>query len=312
MNLKNLNKKKEMTLYSIMSRIPSSNIHPKIIKMINDCPIIKYIKYDSMKKTYIINPSDIPDSTTVKYITQAVRTKGNPIKFGGLTRKLKMVWYPTYNYKVEKCVSSDASSITKGSRIHDEMFKYLQNPKIKVKNLDEYTRAILVWLTKKREMPQISELPCIGKSKHYATQADLIVQNIDTKKLILYEIKTGQLSSNNDGYFKKPLDKIKNNRINQAYLQLFYTKSAIELTTPLRVDECYVLNVFKMKKKEKVSVRRVLPVPPWFKYLLKNKANQTVLLNQLKYRDKNSDFNRYRNKRKRTGHSKKPSKKKKK
>ena len=284
-----------MVLYALMNRIPIDEIDKRVQNTIKKCNVIKYMEYDSLKKTYIINPSKIPDNIKVKHITKAIRNKGMILKFSGLTRQMKSTWYPTYNYKVESHPDSNASSMTKGTKVHDEVFKYLKDKNISTKYLDPYTRALLVWLSKRREMAQISELPCIGKGKYYATQADLIVQNVDTKKLILYEIKTGQLTDKYDGHLNKPMDKIRSNKINHAHLQLFYTKSAVELTTPIRFDECYVINVFQMKKKERPTVRRI-PNPLWFKVLLNNKDNQNVLLEQLKYKNKQSDFNKFRKK----------------
>lgn len=275
-----------MVLYVINKRIGLEELEEPIRKTVEKNNLINYLKYDDRKGTYVLEPSDIPQNKKVKYVTKKVREKGNQIAFSGLTRQIKGRWYPTYNWKLEKKRSTVSSSLTRGRKIHDEIYQYLNDVGLKMKSLDKYTQALIAYFGKRNEIPQISELPCVSKHKIYATQADIIVKGVMKEKdemkdcLILYELKTGHLTDDAQGRLKKPLSKVNSTTKNHAYLQLFYTKSAIEHSTCIKIDKCYVLNVYEDTKKQKVMVKK-LANPKWFRYLLKNKSDQKAIINAL-------------------------------
>lgn len=199
--------------------------------------------------------------------TRCFRVNGKSVP--GLLPNLKEVFWPEYEYvkptfKVNKQDQNRKQhskpkglkrdvygGLVRGSIVHNQLRMYANRASIEEFEsqycaIHEYTEKAISALKIWKFIPITGEYALFNASPlNIATAADMICMN-ESGELVLIEWKTGM-----DTYFKRgngpmhgPLQGIYNNcPLNQAYIQLLFTKTLLESELSMCIKHAYVVQI---------------------------------------------------------------------
>lgn len=179
--------------------------------------------------------------------------KGNKyIKLKGITKLLKEIFYPNYEYVRDKYskstgVSNSWEGKNRGSLIHRQLRDFFNLPlkkfSIKHENLHTYTKKAIISLHKWDMIPIKAELSICDPNEIIGTGIDGICSL--GKKLVFLDWKTGY-----DGYIEKGNDMMKdelsflsNCPKNQAFLQMIVEREIVKRNYGVVPDDMYVIQL---------------------------------------------------------------------
>lgn len=175
----------------------------------------------------------------------------------GLTKVLANVFYPEYEYIANKYQPINSSGLKnpheglrRGRIVHEQLQDY--GNKTSIRNfqkmnpkLHEYTRNAIAWMMKYELEPLFAEFPVADETLSMGTAVDMICADQDDN-LVLIEWKNGmnnyihRASDNMQGPFETDFS---NCPLNQAFLQLCFTKLFFQASTGITVKQCFVANM---------------------------------------------------------------------
>lgn len=220
---------------------------------------VKKIKLDKSSLVENSYLSYFSRPTKVEFCDKSRCFRVNGRVISGLIPKLKELFWSTYEYKKQKYVKYGGErdvygGLVRGTIVHNQLRMYGNRCsedefKSQYVSLHEFTekaiKALKIWKFK----PIRSEYPvCDTKFLGVATAIDMICLN-SSGKLILIEWKCGMAN-----YFQQgnnsmdgPLKNLNNCPLNQAYLQLLFTKAIFEKQHNISIEHSYVVQITKKK-----------------------------------------------------------------
>ncbi len=218
--------------------------------------------------------------------------KNNHSYVKGLLRSLNKIFWPTYEYttpsykhKKKTGLHSKREGLYRGDLVHHQLELYINKGgfdaiKIVYDKIHPFTRKALAALNEWKLNPIISEFTIYSEILDIATKIDLIC--LDEKdNIVLIEWKCGMdnyICKGND-VMQGPLKRLYSNcPLNQAYLQLLFTKLIIEKSYQIKIKKTYVIQIhndgidpFKIPKRLLDQENRVFL---YFENELKNQQQQ--------------------------------------
>ncbi len=175
----------------------------------------------------------------------------------GLLPLLNKIFWPTYEYipssykhKKNTGLHSKREGLFRGGLVHHQLELYVNKGgfnaiHIVYDKIHSFTKKALAALNQWKLIPIISEIPIYNEILDVATKADLIC--LDNKDdIVLIEWKCGMdnyISKGND-VMNGPLKGIYSNcPLNQAYVQLLFTKLMIEKMYQINIKKAYVIQI---------------------------------------------------------------------
>ena len=222
-----------------MYALVKDNPPETLVKYLNQ-PKIQSISFDNARKMYISEGTH----------------------YGGLLSKLKSMYYPywvrkkkQYKRRGAKPVTRKASSASEGKTIDRQITEYVKSGKTPRNNM---AKAIVAYFKKSNQRIVAAQVPLFAIFGTRITQADFIVQDKDSGKLIMIELKCGYNRTQKQGFLKGlPGVPCRQNEIWE--LQRHYTHRGLE-ESGLELIGSHVLNVYK--EGDGVTVKR-RKVPEW-------------------------------------------------
>lgn len=175
----------------------------------------------------------------------------------GLTKVLAKTFYSDYEYIANQYQPTNSSGLSnpheglrRGRIVHEQLQDYgnktstrkfqKMNPK-----LHEYSRNAIAWLLKYDLEPLFSEFPVADQTLSMGTAVDMVCSDQEDN-LVLIEWKNGMNnyihrgSDKMQGPFEQP---VVNSPLNQAFLQLCFTKLFFLASTGIEAKHCFVVNM---------------------------------------------------------------------
>jgi len=218
---------------------------------------IKKIKLDCIENSMI---KYFSKPTLVEFCdkTRCFRVNNRPVS--GLLPKLKKLFWSKYEYKEQKYKKNKEEKdiyggLVRGTIVHNQLRMYgnrcsEKEFKKQYVSLHEFTEQAIEALKTWKLKPIRSEYPvCDMKFLKIATAIDMICLD-SMGKLVLIEWKCGmsnyfqQGNNTMDGPLK---NQINNCPLNQAYLQLLFTKILFERQHNISIGKSYVVQITKKK-----------------------------------------------------------------
>lgn len=204
-------------------------------------------------RNYFSHPKDVEFSDA----SRCFKVNGKSVP--GLLPSLKEVFWPEYEYvkpkiksKKDKVPKRDVyGGLVRGSIVHNQLRLYANRASVEEFQgqycaIHEFTEKAISALKIWKFVPITGEYALFNQFPlNVATAADMICMN-ESGELVVIEWKTGM-----DTYFKRgndqmsgPLQGIYNNcPLNQAYIQLFFTKTLLESELSMRIKHAYVVQI---------------------------------------------------------------------
>jgi len=213
-------------------------------------------------RTYFSHPKDVEFSDA----TRCFRVNGKSVP--GLLPSLKEVFWPEYEYTKPKFQKKEKGrgkkkekggglkrdvygGLVRGSIVHNQLRLYANRASVEEFEdqycaIHEYTEKAISALKIWKLVPITGEYALFNQFPlNVATAADMICMN-EAGELVVIEWKTGM-----DNYFKRgsnqmhgPMKGIYNNcPLNQAYVQLFFTKTLLESELSVKIKHAFVVQI---------------------------------------------------------------------
>lgn len=175
---------------------------------------------------------------------------------GGLLKRLKLRFYPTYAYKRNRSPfwgKGVKSSKAIGSRVDREVEQLVNIDGIRSiddpafpRHVSVKTKRFFRRLKEKDITPVFAEFPVVCVGKGVGTRIDLIAYRhfgLPTQRIVTIERKTGYASGlfRAQGVMEAPLGHVKNNPFNQHQLQSLVGALMLKNSYGLKISEMYVL-----------------------------------------------------------------------
>lgn len=211
------------------------------------------LKYSPVHNSFVLHPKKKDDKE---------------IRLSGITKKLKKHFYPNYVYSRNRYstgtgVRNASEGRNRGTIVHRQIrdffnmsdtkfFDRYRSPTAKKKDplkeeIHEYTQKLVLAMDKWGLEPIVSELPVMDLKRKVATAVDGLCIDKKTGSLVMLEWKCGFDHYLNQGNAQmlgpKTLTKYSNCPLNQAKLQLAFTKDMFEKTYDIPVEYAWVINL---------------------------------------------------------------------
>lgn len=192
---------------------------------------------------------------------------GSQVRFNGLLSQLKWTYYPEYQSNRSK---RKYSTYVKGSNKHEgkntdkRVCEVIAMGGKRPKRLNKFARVILDYWEDNGHELQAGQVPVEVEQWARITQADAITRHKRTKKLWMWEIKTGYPvgAHRKQGKFKAPLAHVDCTAMNIWELQRHFTVQAL-IKAGVHISESRVIQVHTDRRNGNEPLVKIRKPPKW-------------------------------------------------